>query len=178
MNGLRFRCRHCRRLVAEGKAGQQYCGRKACQAARKREWSRQKYASDEDYRLNQKASTDAWLESRGGSAAYYRDYRRRKREQRLGTKTLDSTAAVGLSGPAASEVEPNGDSTTRRQATTEAVSGAVGSVFAPSGSGFASSANRDARVQFSPIKSGIYEILPIRANKDATIVTIRMISNG
>ena len=94
MRVTRFTCRRCRRVVTDGKPGQKYCRQKACQAARKREWSREKYASDPDYRINQKESIDAWLETRGGAAAYYRDYRQRKQKRRVEEQEAAAVAAV------------------------------------------------------------------------------------
>ena len=81
MNNARFRCRCCGELKPRQSAEQRYCGKAACQRARKKAWRRAKYASDPDYRLNQAQSTVAWLEKQGGAAAYYREYRRRRRRQ-------------------------------------------------------------------------------------------------
>lgn len=81
MNKARFRCRCCGELKPCRSADQRYCGKAACQRARKKAWRRAKYASDPDYRLNQAHSTAAWLEKQGGAAAYYREYRRRRRQQ-------------------------------------------------------------------------------------------------
>jgi hypothetical protein len=69
----RFRCRHCGRMFPCRVKGQKYCKSKECQAERRRRWARDKYRSDPDYRFNQQASTEAWLEQQGGSAAYYRE---------------------------------------------------------------------------------------------------------
>ncbi len=80
MNNARFRCRCCGELKPRQSAEQRYCGKAACQRARKKAWRRAKYASDPDYRLNQAQSTAAWLEKQGGAAAYYREYRRRRRQ--------------------------------------------------------------------------------------------------
>jgi hypothetical protein len=81
MNKARFRCRCCGELKPRRSAEQRFCGKAACQRARKKAWRRAKYASDPDYRLNQAYSTAAWLQKQGGVAAYYRDYRRRRRQQ-------------------------------------------------------------------------------------------------
>lgn len=81
MNNARFRCRCCGELKPRQSAEQRYCGKAACQQARKKAWRRAKYANDPDYRLNQAQSTAAWLEKQGGAAAYYREYRRRCRQQ-------------------------------------------------------------------------------------------------
>ncbi len=58
---------------------QRYCGERECQKARKNAWRREKYAQDSDYRANQRDSTNAWLGEQGGSAAYYRGYRNRRK---------------------------------------------------------------------------------------------------
>jgi hypothetical protein len=58
---------------------QRYCGERECQKARKNAWRREKYAQDSDYRANQRDSTNAWLDEQGGSAAYHRTYRRRRK---------------------------------------------------------------------------------------------------
>lgn len=73
----RFRCRHCRKLRRKRTRDQRYCGKSACQKARKNAWRREKYAEDADYRANQRDSTNAWLEKNGGGAAYHRGYRKR-----------------------------------------------------------------------------------------------------
>jgi len=76
-----FRCRHCKKLRLERTPEQRYCSDKGCQQARKNAWRRSKLALDPDYRANQRASTKAWLASQGGSGAYYRRYRERRRQQ-------------------------------------------------------------------------------------------------
>jgi hypothetical protein len=81
MNNAHFRCRHCGKLKPRQSAEQRYCGKAACQQARKKAWRRAKYANDPDYRINQAKSTAAWLERQGGAADYYREYRRRRRQQ-------------------------------------------------------------------------------------------------
>ena len=76
----RFRCRQCGKLKPKRTADQRYCGDAACQKARKNAWRRERYATDADYRLNQRDSTKAWLAANGGAAAYYRRYRSRRIE--------------------------------------------------------------------------------------------------
>jgi hypothetical protein len=90
----RFRCRHCRKLQGKRTLDQRYCGERECQKARKNTWRREKYAQDSDYRANQRASTHAWLEERGGSAAYYRAYRKRR-------KSPSSSRAIAAPDPPA-----------------------------------------------------------------------------
>jgi len=159
--------------VTDGKPGQGYCGEKACQAARKREWSREKYASDPDYRINQKESTDAWLDTQGGAAAYYRDYRRRRRKRRR--EEQEAAAVAAVSG--IFEAIPDVTGENAKKAGDEAKEHPITSLFAPDMAMGKASANRDAGSQYYPIKTGLYEILALGANKDATIVEIRMISN-
>jgi hypothetical protein len=84
METMRFRCRHCGKLKLVVKKGQKYCSDVKCQQARKNAWRRQKYAEDLDYRLNQKQSTEMWLESVGGAAEYYREYRRKRKQGHRG----------------------------------------------------------------------------------------------
>lgn len=79
MGNQRFRCRHCGKLRHKRTEEQQYCGQEACQKARKNGWRRSKAEADPDYRANQRASTQVWLASQGGSSAYYRLYRERRR---------------------------------------------------------------------------------------------------
>ena len=81
MDNSRFRCRCCGELRARRSAEQRYCNKKACQQARKNAWRRAKHASDPDYRWNQARSTATWLANRGGSASYYREYRRRRKDR-------------------------------------------------------------------------------------------------
>jgi hypothetical protein len=135
---------------------QRYCGRQECQRARKKNWSRQTYAKDEDYRENQKASTAQWLESQGSAAEYYRDYRRRKRKALL---EADSVRGEGSGKPS-------------REGDTPAVT----SLFAPTESTQDESANRDATSLKPLINTGRYRISPADANRDAYLVEIRLIS--
>jgi len=81
MNDAHFRCSCCGKIKKRRSPEQRFCGETACQKARKQAWRRAKYASDPDYRLNQKQSTLAWLQKQGGAAAYFKDYRRRQREK-------------------------------------------------------------------------------------------------
>jgi hypothetical protein len=75
----RFRCRQCGKLRRKRTVDQRYCGARACQKVRKNTWRREKYAQDSDYRANQRDSTNAWLDEHGGSAAYHRVYRKRRK---------------------------------------------------------------------------------------------------
>ncbi len=76
----RYRCKHCKRIRLRRRAEQQFCGEAVCQKARKNAWRRRKYETDPDYRANQRDSSNAWLASQGGSAAYHRRYRKTRQE--------------------------------------------------------------------------------------------------
>jgi len=84
MAKVQFRCAACRRLHRRRVAGQRYCGASACQRERRNAWRRERYATDDAYRLTARESTRAWLEAQGGASRYYRAYRayREKRSQR------------------------------------------------------------------------------------------------
>jgi len=99
-----FRCRYCRKLRLKRSAAQHYCGREPCQRARKNSWRQSKLREDPDYRANQRAATQAWLESQGGSAAYYRRYREGRRQQALACcteQTYPATRHCARPGPGA-----------------------------------------------------------------------------
>ncbi len=87
-----FRCRHCKRLRLKRTREQRYCSSEGCQKARKNAWRRTKLELDPDYRANQRASTKAWLASQGGSGAYYRRYRNRRRQQARCADNADHVA--------------------------------------------------------------------------------------
>ncbi len=65
---------HCGRLFDPNPRvkNQRYCGEKACQRARKREWQKQKLAVDPDYRANQR---DCQIEWHRQNPDYYKKYR-------------------------------------------------------------------------------------------------------
>jgi hypothetical protein len=159
MKSKKFRCRHCRRLIPEKVPGQKYCGSSACQKARKNGWRREKYASDPDYRLNQKASTEAWLTSLGGAAEYYREYRKQRKRVEEARQEAEEKRHSFRGSPSPLE---EGDA----------------SLFAGADAASAESANRDAEIVEVPIKKGRYRILPEGANSDAFIAEIRVISYG
>jgi hypothetical protein len=153
MKKKRFRCRQCKRVLAVRVIGQGYCGEAACQKARKNAWRREKYASDSDYRLNQRDSTDEWLNSVGGAAQYHREYRKKKKR-----------CIAQLRSKAKRTLEPTGSETA--------------SLFAGHVSGLDASANSDATFQKTFIKTGRYRICPESANSDAFMAEIRLISYG
>jgi len=152
MKKKRFRCRQCKRVLAVRVIGQSYCREAACQKARKNAWRREKYASDSDYRLNQRDSTNEWLCSVGGAAQYHREYRKKKRR------------IAQLRSEATRTAEP------KRSETA--------SLFAGQVSGLEASANSDALFQKVLIKTGRYRIYPESANSDAFTAEIRLISYG
>ncbi len=165
MKATRFRCRHCGRLRPVRVPGQKYCGENACQAARKSAWRRKKYASDSDYRFNQKESTDDWLKSVGGSAKYYRNYRRRKRRS-------EEQAIVEKVDLQRKETPPATAQTTIRASKEQDAT----SLFAGDATDSDASANSDALFRETPIKTGLYKIFPAHANSDAFMAEIRVIS--
>ena len=70
------RCLCCKKRFIPHPAvrDQRYCSNPECQKARKRNWQKEKLASDRDYRANQAAAQRAWR-SRNGD--YGREYRKR-----------------------------------------------------------------------------------------------------
>ncbi|MCP4611455.1 MAG: hypothetical protein GY845_22305 [Planctomycetes bacterium] len=153
METKRFRCRHCHKLRLARVKNQKYCGEPACQRARKNAWRREKYACDPDYRINQKSSTEGWLLSIGGAAAYHREYRKRKK-QHLKEATDHSQAETGCTQGL---VEPR-------------------SLFATCESAEGGSANRDAIIEERLLKPGRYVISPLGTNRDAIVARIEVIS--
>jgi hypothetical protein len=73
------RCAHCRRLFLSDPRvkDQHFCGRKACQRARKALWQRQKMANDPDYRANQRDCQTSWQKEHPD---YWCKYRSRRRD--------------------------------------------------------------------------------------------------
>ena len=65
---------HCRRILDSDPRvkNQRYCGEKACQRARKRQWQKEKLAADPDYKANQRDCQVEWHRRHPG---YYRKYR-------------------------------------------------------------------------------------------------------
>ena len=159
MKKKRFICRHCQRIRTARVQDQKYCSEKACQGARRKAWSKAKYACDPDYRANQKASTDAWLETQGGSAGYFRKYRKRRKNE----KEAAQDEPINL-------VEKR-----------EVFKGET-SVFVPEICDLGKSANRDAASGDKPLKPGRYVMFrdhaQMCANRDAIFVEIAVIPNG
>lgn len=145
----KFRCCHCRRLHRRRTKDQQYCSDKACQRARRNRWRRKKFAHDADYRENQRASTQAWLEAQGGSAQWYREYRRRRRES-TGPETRKSREFPGA--PTATSANEVPDDV---------------------------SANSDAIIRENPVMSGAYILIATdHANSDPVLVELLVVSDS
>ena len=150
MGDDRFRCRHCNKLRLKRSQKQRYCSNESCQKARKNAWRRTKLELDPDYRANQRASTKAWLESQGGSAAYYRRYRKRRQQQ---AHCVDS----------AEQCIDSADHVACGDRTPVAVAGA----------------KSDAESGHSRVTSGRYRLLRCDAAKsDAVVVELSVLSDS
>lgn len=153
----RFRCAGCGKVKREGAAGQRYCGAAACQKKRRDRWRRVRYAQDATYRETAQASTAAWLESRGGAAAYYRDYRRRKRKKDRG---LGGAADAGTAGESA-----------------KCASGREESAVSPPEASAKVDAKSDAKYAQPAVMTGRYLLVPAGgAKSDAIIVQLSVIA--
>ncbi len=159
MRAGQYKCRHCGRINVEKRKGQKYCGRKECQRSRKREWNRRKYASDPDYRANQRESTAAWLSSQGGAAQYYRAYRHRRREKEDAPGAASEHQAKGERGKTLDKTSPSAVISKRLD---------IPSSSAESTTVLDESANMDARSSENAIKSGRYSLCPAGANGDTS----------
>lgn len=155
MKPKRFRCRCCQKLHPVRVKDQKYCGSAKCQQARRNAWYRDKCASDPDYRANQKHSTQEWLKTKGGAAAYYREYRKRRMESQ---EAAETTSVLSMHET---------DNCTKEEARNWDMG---------------KSANIDATPEESLFKSGRYLLIPEHAkpdaNIDAIVVEIAMISGG
>lgn len=85
-----IRCKHCRRVVLANPRvkEQSYCGKSACQRARKAAWQAQRLSIDPAYQDNQQRGRTRWRRHNPGYWARYRsrhpDYVQRNRQlQRL-----------------------------------------------------------------------------------------------
>lgn len=171
MKTSKFKCRCCGRILEVCVSGQKYCSLKDCQKSRKNRWRRHAYATDIDYRINQKNSTDIWLETQGGAALYYQNYRSKKREE------LQKNAAFLLAvNPDSSLIAEALQ--TETQAKTKTIFSDVTSRFAGDSLHTDKGANSDAIPISNPITSGVYRISPANANSDAVVVKISVISDG
>lgn len=96
-------CRHCGCLfqVCNKVKKHEFCNKKGCQQARKREWQQGKMLNDADYRQDQKTAQEDW---KNNNPDYWKNYRRknkkytdRNREQqrrRNQTKRATSTPVI------------------------------------------------------------------------------------
>lgn len=86
MNKIKKCCMHCHQLfVCKRNPQQHYCGAQACQNMRKRNWRKQKYMQDGDYRENQRRAEQSWQQRHPDYWKKYRathiSYVQRNREQ-------------------------------------------------------------------------------------------------
>ena len=197
-----FRCRHCQKLRLQRRQDQRYCGSEACQKARRNAWRRSRLELDPDYRTNQQASTKAWLESQGGSRAYYRRYRQRRQQQSRCADHSDhaecATQAAGHANQAdyanhtkranlpgraqqvapashAQQVAPAGHAQQVAPAGhTHQPDDAVREARRPA---LAAAAKSDAETPQSWLKSGTYRLVPDGcAKSDAVLVQLSVIA--
>ena len=155
MTTHQFRCRGCQKVCRQRTRGQRYCGARSCQQKRRNAWRRERVATDEAYRLTARASTAAWLEAQGGAGAYYRSYRRKRKEaQRAGGQQDSAKPATR------GEARPSG----REQKATANAAGDA-------------DAKRDAKVAQASVIAGEYLLIPSGgAKRDAIVVQLRAIS--
>ena len=75
-------CAHCQETVPANPRikNQEYCGKPACQRARKTAWERQKIKMDPDYRANRKESQKTWIDKH---PEYYKVYRKKNPQKVL-----------------------------------------------------------------------------------------------
>jgi len=156
MKKKQFRCRCCQRICSARVKNQKYCSEEQCQRARRNAWYREKRASDPDYRSNQRASNQAWLASKGGAAAYFREYRKRRK--------LEAAKSAETDQEKRSQVSKD---------DTE-----LGSEIKH----LRKSAKLDVAFSKKPFKSGRYIMIPAHAKTtaklDSILVEISKISSG
>lgn len=73
---VQIKCEHCGEMVKANPRNKQqrYCGKKACQRARKTAWEKEKIKTDPDYRMNRKESAKKWADEHSD---YWKAYRKR-----------------------------------------------------------------------------------------------------
>jgi hypothetical protein len=163
-----FRCKECQSVRRQRTPDQRYCDKEGCQRVRKNAWRRAKYGSDADYRDNQRDSSHRWLEAQGGAAAYYRRYRKRRREK--SAREAKSAPQLCKQVPTPPGTNPTHES---KAACAEPRSSAKSNakVTRPS------RANSDAFPPQLPVISGRYRLIPDGgANSDAISVFLSVIS--
>lgn len=74
-----LKCLCCKRQIQANPKleNQKYCGRTACQQARKRNWQHNKIATDPDYQENQRNAQKQWQER---NPDYWHNYRRNRQK--------------------------------------------------------------------------------------------------
>lgn len=78
MNSKKRRCRHCSCLfkVCNKVKKHDYCSKKACQLARKRNWQKEKLKSDQTYREDQRSAQQDWS---ANNPDYWKQYRHKNK---------------------------------------------------------------------------------------------------
>ena len=86
---------HCRRILNPDPRvkNQRYCGEKACQRARKRQWQKEKLAVDPDYKANQRDCQVEWHRRHQGYYGKYRQEHPRYRERNTLLQTCRNAKA-------------------------------------------------------------------------------------
>lgn len=78
MNSKKRRCRHCSCLfkVCNKVKKHDYCSKKACQLARKRNWQKEKLITDQTYREDQQLAKQDWC---ADNPDYWKQYRQKNK---------------------------------------------------------------------------------------------------
>lgn len=180
MDQPRFQCKCCRRHLPRRTQDQRYCERPLCQRTRKNAWRRDKYSTDPEYRTGHRESTEAWLETRGGAAAYHREYRRKRR---LANSRADRVLKADAQQPSvvSSLQPPSAEATPERPSRMPA---AGTSRPPPSGSTATGGpgAKSDAIYRETEVIPGRYELCRVNtaagAKRDAILVDLSIVSIG
>ena len=82
MNSKKRRCRHCSCLfkICNKVKKHEYCSKKACQLARKRNWQKEKLKSDQTYREDQGVAKQDWHANNPDCWKQYRQKNKRYTE--------------------------------------------------------------------------------------------------
>lgn len=177
MNQFFFRCAGCNTKTPRHTRAQRYCKRPNCQKTRKNAWRRHKYATDREYRIGQRESTQTWFDSRGGASAYFREYRRKRRELSEQPAVIPEAALAPelfcAPAPVVGEAAAAAEATHDRAIDLRTPEG-----HASEDSG--KRANSDATLAKTPIIPGRYVLSPVcevaGANSDAYLVDLDVIS--
>jgi hypothetical protein len=149
-----IRCKHCKRLVPANPRvkNQLYCGRKACQQARKSDWQRQKMKRDPDYAESQDQARRNW---RNKNRDYWKNYRNtnteytdrnRELQKQRDQKRRQQRAKMDTSDSGACEMDAS-----REICITNTVGYAIPDHDL---------AKMDASERVNPVMAGIYRIYP------------------